>query len=85
MDSIRIETSWIYGKLLFEGDTFRELAPKMERWFNVKINFKNNMVANYRFRGVFENENIEEALQALQLTASFKYTINDNVVTIDKN
>jgi transmembrane sensor len=85
MDSIRIETSWIYGKLLFEGDTFRELAPKMERWFNVKINFKNNMVANYRFRGVFENENIEEALHALQLTASFKYTINGNVVTVDKN
>lgn len=83
-DSTRIETSWVYGKLLFEGDTFRDLAKKMERWFNVKITFRNDKVANYRFGGVFENENIKEALQALQLTASFKYNITDDEVVIDK-
>ena len=84
VDSARIETSWVYGKLLFEGETFRELAPRMERWFNVKINFINDKVANYRFRGVFENENIDEALIALELTASFKYSIKGNEVFIDK-
>jgi transmembrane sensor len=83
-DSVRTETSWIYGKLFFEGDSFRELAPKMERWFNVKIGFLNDKAAAYRFTGVFENENIGEALHALQLTASFKYTINGNEVWIDK-
>lgn len=84
VDSSRIETSWVYGKLLFEGDTFKELGPKMERWFNVKIILNDSKIANYRFRGVFENENIEEALQALQLIAPFKYTINGNEVLIDK-
>lgn len=84
VDSTRIETSWVYGKLRFEGDTFRDLALKMERWFNVKINFNNNKVAGYRFGGVFENENIEEALHALQLTAPFKYSITGNEVVIDR-
>lgn len=83
-DSLRMETSWVYGKLLFEGDSFRDLAQKMERWFNVKITFKNNKVASYRFRGVFADENIEEALNALELTNPFKYTINGNEVLIDK-
>lgn len=83
-DSSRMETSWVFGKLLFEGDTFRELAAKMERWFNVRIIFKSNRVANYRFRGVFENENIVEALQALQLTASFNFKIIGNEVYVDR-
>ncbi|HJV18268.1 MAG TPA: FecR domain-containing protein [Sediminibacterium sp.] len=83
-DSSRMETSWVFGKLLFEGDTFRELAAKMERWFNVRIIFKSNRVANYRFRGVFENENIVEALQALQLTASFHFKIIGNDVYVDR-
>lgn len=83
-DSTRLETSWVYGKLLFEGDSFRDLAQKMERWFNVKISFRNNKVAGYRFRGVFADENIEEALNALELTNPFKYTINGNEIVIDK-
>lgn len=83
-DTAMAETSWIYNKLIFEGDTFRQLAVKMERWFNVQITFKNERVANYRFRGVFEKENIEQALQALQLTAPFNYTINNNEVEIYK-
>lgn len=83
-DSNRIETSWVYGKLLFEGDSFRDLALKMERWFNVKISFKNNKVSNYRFGGVFENENIEEALNYLQMVHAFHYSIKGNDVVIDK-
>lgn len=83
-DTAVIETSWVYNKLLFDGDTFRELAVKMERWFNVRISFKNEKVANYRLRGVFENENIEEALQALQFIASFSYQIRGNEVEIGK-
>ncbi len=83
-DSVRTETSWVYGKLFFEGERFRDLAPKMERWFNVRIGFLDDKAASYRFTGVFQNENIWEALHALQLTASFKYTINGNEVWIDK-
>ncbi len=83
-DSLRKETSWVYGRLVFEGDSFTSLAEKMERWYNVKINIKNNTIANYRFGGVFENENIEEALKALQLIAMFKFTINENEIIIEK-
>jgi ferric-dicitrate binding protein FerR (iron transport regulator) len=83
-DSSLNETSWVYNKLIFDGDTFTQLAVKMERWFNIKIYFLNNDVANYRFSGIFENETFEEALQALQLTASFTYKIKGNEIYIDK-
>ncbi len=83
-DTAIAETSWIYNRLVFDGDTFRELAAKMERWFNVKIRFHDTQAAAYRFRGMFENEDIEHALQALQLTAPFRFTVSGDEVEIFK-
>jgi transmembrane sensor len=76
------ETSWIYNRLDFDGDTFSELAVKMERWFNIKITFKNEKVANQRLVGAFEDESLEEALKALQLITTFTYKINNNEIEI---
>ncbi len=80
----RIETAWVHNRLIFEGDTFRELAAKMERWYNVRFSFENENLANYRLRGVFEDETLEQALQALQLITPFRYEIDGNVVKIRK-
>jgi transmembrane sensor len=83
-DSALKETSWVYNRLLFDGDTFRELAGKMERWFNVKIVLKNELLAAQRLHGSFENETIEQAMEALKVMTPCKYKINDNEVEIDK-
>jgi len=81
-DSEKVETSWVYNRLVFNGDSFQELAEKMERWYNIRIVFKSNNHLRYRFKGTFANESIQEALNALQLTAKFSYKINDNEIEI---
>lgn len=83
-DSSIVETAWVHNRLLFDGDSFRELAIKMERWFDVQIKFESTEVANYRLRGAFEDETIGEALKALQQIANFKFTVRDKTVTIAK-
>lgn len=83
-DSDKAETAWMYNKLVFDGDSFEELAAKMERWYNIKITFKNDQLFKYRFKGVFNNETVKEALDALQLTAAFTYNIRDNIVVLNK-
>jgi transmembrane sensor len=83
-DSNKVETSWVYNRLVFDGDSFQELAEKMERWYNVKINFKSNELFHYRFKGAFANETVKEALNALQLTANFSYQINNNEINLYK-
>jgi transmembrane sensor len=82
-DSEKVETSWMYNKLVFNGDSFRELAEKMERWYNVKIIFRDETLYKYRFGGVFADESVEEALNALQLTAKFTYTIRGNEIELN--
>lgn len=76
------ETSWTENKLIFENETLEDLAPKLERWFNVKIYLVGLNPANYRFTGAFANESIEQALAAMKLIKPFNFTINEKNITI---
>jgi ferric-dicitrate binding protein FerR (iron transport regulator) len=77
-----VETSWIDNKLVFVDESFSDIASKMERWYGVTINFKNQKIKYERFTGVFEKETVWQALEALQLTASFHFTNKENTITI---
>jgi ferric-dicitrate binding protein FerR (iron transport regulator) len=81
-DSLKEEISWLYNRLVIKGDDFNKLAAKFERWYGVKINILSKDLEKYHFNGIFENETIEQALNALQLTVKFHYKINDEVVEI---
>jgi transmembrane sensor len=83
-DSDKVETAWLYNRLVFNGDTFKELADKMERWYNVRIIFRDDQLYKYRFGGAFANESVRDALNALQLTAQFTYKINGDVIELYK-
>lgn len=83
-DSNKVETAWLYNRLVFNGDSFKELAEKMDRWYNVRITFKDEELGKYHFGGAFANESLQDALNALQLTAPFTYKIRGNDVEIYK-
>ncbi|HZG25843.1 MAG TPA: DUF4974 domain-containing protein, partial [Chitinophagaceae bacterium] len=76
------ETSWTENKLIFENETLEDLAPKLERWFDVKINVVRKNPAGERFTGAFANETIEQALTAMKLIKPFNFTINEKNITI---
>jgi len=42
----------------------------------VKIHLEDKRVANLKYTGVFEKENINQALDALKLTTPFEYKMN---------
>jgi transmembrane sensor len=77
-DSAVAETQWIDNKLVFRDESFEALAIRMERWYDVDINIKNVALRQKRFSGIFEKESISEALEALQLSVSFKFDQEGN-------
>jgi ferric-dicitrate binding protein FerR (iron transport regulator) len=81
-DKSIVETSWVDNKFVFQDETFSEIAKRMERWYGVTIEFKNEKVAEERLSGVFTGENIEEALEAMRYTTPFSFSIKSNVITI---
>lgn len=76
------EISWTENKFVFQNQSFEDLIPKLERWYNVKIILDNPAIKSYRFTGIFINENINQALEAMQLIKSFHYNLKENEVKI---
>ena len=72
-----IETSWVNNKLIFQEETFEDLARQMERWYGVTIRFEKSGLEQLQFTGSFEQETIRQALDALKLTAKFNYSIEE--------
>lgn len=77
-----IETGWVDNKLIFQDEEFSELARRMERWYGVSIRFDSPKTEELHFTGIFEKESIQQALDALKLTARFDYTIEGSAITI---
>lgn len=76
------ETSWMQSRLIFQNETMADLLPKLERWYDVKFNVQNERIRSYHFTGTFTKENINQALNALQLTRPFNYKIENNEITL---
>ncbi|WEK38446.1 MAG: FecR family protein [Candidatus Pseudobacter hemicellulosilyticus] len=83
-DTSLVETAWVYNKLVFDGEDFRDIANEMERWYNVKISITDPAIARYRFHAKFENETIAEVLAALQASRPFTFKINNHEINIYK-
>jgi transmembrane sensor len=77
-----LETAWVENKLIFDNESFEDVAKKMERWYGVIISFNNNKLKSLHMTGVFEKETVTEALSALQLLSRFSYTIKNDYITI---
>jgi ferric-dicitrate binding protein FerR (iron transport regulator) len=81
-EAIQLVTSWKDNKLNFKKEPLESLIIRMQRWYNVNITLTNDQIKNYTFTGTFDLETIEQALQALQLTFPFKFTIDKNNIEI---
>jgi len=77
-----VESSWTRNILSFEDELFSEVAKKMERWYDVTIQFKNKRWAREYMSGSFENENLEQALKALKFTTGFNYKTEGKTITV---
>lgn len=76
------EVAWTQDQLVFHDETLEELKPRLERWFNVKINLEAGKLNTYTFTGSFKNETITQALKAMQSIKPFNFKISADEVNI---
>jgi transmembrane sensor len=79
------ETSWKDGWLSVRGESLLELARKIERLHDVKINFENEELKKYRYTGRLRQLSLEQVLKALALTSPVEFTIDEKSVTLREN
>lgn len=84
-ESERLETAWLYSRLEFRGDSFEELAHKLERWYNVTIVFADEKVKQLNVTGSFEKETVEQAFVALKEAFPINYKINKREILVSSS
>jgi len=77
-----IETAWLNHELIFKNKHFSEVANLFERWYGVKVSFKEAELKEISFTSYFQKESINEALNILKSIENFNYTIKGKNVYI---
>jgi len=67
--------AWTEGKLVFRGDPMAEVARRIERWYNVKIELADKELEKYSFRATFENDKLEDVIRFLCMTSPIRCQI----------
>ncbi|WP_159517980.1 FecR family protein [Sunxiuqinia indica] len=75
-------TSWREGRLIFYKEPFVEMAKRLERWYNVKIEVNNKNIENLRFTGTIEMETLSEVMELIQRTMPVQYYYDRNSRTL---
>lgn len=82
----RVKTSdiiaWQHNRLSFDNASFEEIAPLLERWYNVKVKL-NGRSACRRYTVSFDNEPVDRVLNVMTRLAGISYSISDKVVLIN--
>lgn len=81
-DTADIESAWVRNKLSVKDEPFTDVAKIMERWYDVRFEFRNKKVEDMFITGSFDNETLSQALEALKFSFAFNYEINDKTVIV---
>ncbi|NEW84464.1 MAG: DUF4974 domain-containing protein [Mariniphaga sp.] len=77
---------WKEGIISFDNESFPEMVRKLELYFDLMIEVKNDKILKYRCTGKFRTKDgVEHILKVLQLSNKFSFEIDEkqNVITIE--
>lgn len=71
--------AWRDGKMIFKDCSLEHIAEKLERWYNVEINFNCEEISQFKFTGtILKNKPLSQVLEAITLTSPIRFEIQVN-------
>jgi len=71
--------AWKDGKLVFRNDLLSEVARRISLQYNVDIEIAGDKISKSRYRATFENQQLNELLELLKMSAPIDYKEIDPV------
>lgn len=69
-------TSWREGKLIFRDEPLQNIIPRLEQWYNVDIELKDDQIKNLKYTCTIEMETFSEVLELFNVTTPIKYSFD---------
>ncbi len=76
------EADWKDGWLTVRGESLEDLSKKIERLYNVKIEFQDENMKSYRYSGRIQQFSLEQDMNALALTSPVRFEIHEKQVKL---
>ncbi len=77
------ELAWMHGQYYFHNQKLSDISEVLQRWFNLKVVFDDNVKAGEPFSGVIEkNKPVQVFIQNLKSSAGVDAIIKDGVLHI---
>lgn len=74
--NLELYTSWKDGLVTFKNEKLKDIARKIERWYNVEIVINNASLGEELYMGtILKNKPVDQILEVFSLTSSLKYRI----------
>lgn len=78
-------TSWINGKYIFKDATLEEIIDKLQRWYEIYPNYKEESLKNKRFSITIDREStLDQILEVISYTSDVKLEKAGNSINIKK-
>lgn len=61
------DIAWIEGKLMFDDDPMTEVISRIEKWYNVEIEYDEGFLSDYFFTATFHHETLPQVLDLISL------------------
>ena len=74
---VKFFTSWKEGKLIFSREPFPQFIKKLERWYNVKIEYSDPKLDELWYTGTIEMESISEVMEMISKAAPVKTSFDN--------
>ena len=74
--------SWKDGRLVFRSEPLKDMARKLERYYNVEISFNDESIKEIRYTGTLEDVTIVEVLRAITSSSRINYEIDNNKIKL---
>ncbi|MEM6831028.1 MAG: FecR domain-containing protein [Bacteroidota bacterium] len=75
-------TAWKENRMVFNGETLKEIIGVLEPWYDVKITVQDSQLLDQDFKFSKKDPPLDEVLDRLSFLGSFNYQIDGNKVVL---
>lgn len=83
--NVRLYTSWIDRKFLFNNTELEEIAKQISRWYDVEIFFSSESVKKVRFTGaIVKFKPLEDLVRMIESTSQVRFSVKGRTIVISE-
>ena len=83
--NIRLYTSWIDGRFMFNNVELEEIVKQISRWYDVEIFFTNENVKRTRFTGgMVKFKPLDDLIRMIESTSPVRFSVKGKTIVISE-